>query len=150
MHIFIPLCEKGGIEIIKRYSDEERDLSVDIRLVSMVFENVISNAIKYSFGGGRIEISSKSFSEGLQIDVKDYGCGIPESQGKRIFEKLFRTDNARVIDQDGTGLGLYIVKLILDQVHGRIWFESEEGKGSTFHILIPSDMRQQKGTKRLE
>ena len=84
------------------------------------------------------------------IQCIDTGCGIPEPQKNKIFQKLFRADNARTIDTEGTGLGLYIIKSILDETGGSVKFESAEGKGTTFTISIPlSGMPKKDGSKGL-
>jgi signal transduction histidine kinase len=84
------------------------------------------------------------------ITVTDTGFGIPKAQQDRIFEKLFRADNARINTAEGTGLGLYLVKSILTQTGGKIWFESEENKGTKFFVTIPlSGMQKKEGTKGL-
>ncbi len=76
--------------------------------------------------------------------------GIPESQKDRIFEKLFRADNVREVDAEGTGLGLYLVKAIVMHAGGQIRFESKEGKGTTFYVTLPlSGMSRKEGTKEL-
>ena len=76
--------------------------------------------------------------------------GIPEQQKDHIFSKLFRADNVRQTDSEGTGLGLYIIKQIVDNVGGKIWFESVENQGTTFHVIIPlSGMRKKSGVKKL-
>ena len=69
--------------------------------------------------------------------MADTGVGIPVSQQERIFTRLFRADNVRTQDTEGTGLGLYIVKAIIEKSGGRVWFESEENVGSTFHVELP-------------
>ena len=77
--------------------------------------------------------------------------GIPSNQKEKIFLKLFRADNARESETEGTGLGLYIVKSIIDQSGGCIWFNSEENKGTTFYIVLPlSGMKKKEGTKKLD
>ena len=76
--------------------------------------------------------------------------GIPKIQQKKIFQKLFRADNVRETDTEGTGLGLYIIKSIVDNTGGKIWFESVENKGTSFSFTIPlSGMQSKKGTKAL-
>jgi signal transduction histidine kinase len=84
------------------------------------------------------------------IEVKDTGMGIPKEQQSKIFTKMFRADNVRVLDTDGNGLGLYMVKSILEQAGCRIWFESEEKKGTTFYVAIPlTGMKAKVGTRKL-
>ena len=128
----------------------------------MVLSNLISNAIQYTPEKKSIRVTSEEVKKGNTIDthkmledsliitVSDDGCGVPKNQQEKIFTKFFRADNARIMHTDGTGLGLYIVKSILDHTGGTIWFRSEEKEGTTFYITIPlSGMRQKEGTKSL-
>ncbi|MDO8572094.1 MAG: ATP-binding protein [bacterium] len=138
-------------------------LSVDPKHMSIIFQNILSNAIKYSPSQGVIEINldlrkkgslldekKKASQDVLLFQVTDTGIGIPLAQQERIFKKLFRADNARAHDPDGTGLGLYIVKSIIDLFGGEIWFQSEEGKGTTFYVTIPLEgMVKKAGTRAL-
>jgi len=138
-------------------------ISVDPKLMSMLFENILSNAVKYSLeedsrvhvilekkNPGEFVGNVESVQECIHYQVKDDGMGIPFSQKDRIFSKMFRADNVRSADMEGTGLGLYLVKSIVDHSGGSVWFESEEGKGSTFHILFPlSGMKKKEGKKKL-
>lgn len=122
---------------------------LDKKMVCAVIENLLSNAIKYTPDDGRIdfhlsivksgdEVHGKIIKEdSVFIVVSDTGYGIPKNQQDKIFTKLFRADNVRTKDTDGTGLGLYIVKSIVDQLRGAVWFESEEGRGSTFFVTFP-------------
>ena len=71
------------------------------------------------------------------MSVKDTGYGIPQAQQDKIFQKLFRADNVRKMDVEGTGLGLYIVKEVAKKLGGDIWFESQESLGTTFYVVIP-------------
>lgn len=106
--------------------------------IKLVVENLISNAVKYTTSGGKVEI--RLFKEGssLVFEVKDNGVGIPEEQLKRVFEKFFRSDNAVKYQTEGTGLGLYIAKNIVEQLGGRIWFQSVENVGSIFSFSLPA------------
>jgi signal transduction histidine kinase len=76
--------------------------------------------------------------------------GIPKKQQDKLFSKMFRADNVRKTDTEGTGLGLYIIKSILDNTGGKITYKSEQNKGTEFHVFIPiSGMKKKKGTKEL-
>ena len=100
-----------------------------------VMDNVVGNAIKYSYSSGEIDISIHSEGEQVILKVKDAGPGIPISDQPRIFDKFYRGSN--IPDVEGSGLGLAIVKTIVESHQGRIWVESVEGKGSSFFIVLP-------------
>lgn len=126
-------------------------LNVDAGLMRIVFQNLLSNAVKYTGDGGEIRVILGKENERLLITVSDSGYGIPKAQQSQIFTKLFRADNARELDPSGTGLGLYIVKAIMEKSGGSIRFESEEGKGTTFYGILPlSGSPGRGGTKQLE
>lgn len=126
-------------------------ISADLNIVQMIFQNLFSNAVKYTSVGGRININIKKDGSNILISVADTGYGIPSNVQSKIFTKMFRADNARVKDPDGTGLGLYIIKSTLEKTGGKIWFESVENKGSTFYVTLPLEgMKKKEGTKRLE
>ncbi len=108
--------------------------STDPKLLYMVFQNVLANAVEYTPKGGSINLSVSNVNGKLLIVVKDTGYGIPKNQQDKIFTKFFRADNVREKDTDGTGLGLYIVKSIVENLGGKVWFESVENKGATFFI----------------
>lgn len=115
-------------------------MHADKNLVRMVFQNLLSNAIKYTPDNGAVkcEISLAALvREMIFVAVKDSGIGIPKAEQSRVFEKLHRASNAEALVPDGTGLGLYLVKTILDRVGGGVTFESVEGKGTTFFVSIP-------------
>ncbi len=148
---------------IKLKLDKTPTLNADPDLMNIVFQNLINNAIKYTAAGHSINIKLQNCSPGDKIAhvtcqeqgvlfmVKDEGMGIPGNQQDKIFQKLFRADNARQSDTEGTGLGLYIVKSIVKQSRGEVWFESQENKGTTFFVLMPlSGMPKKEGTKKLE
>lgn len=150
------------LKFIQKISKKIPLMSADPKLFGMVLQNLLSNSVKYTPEKGtvRLEIGvrkkgeiamKKVFGEdSLFVMISDTGMGIPEKQKNMIFLKLFRADNVRAADMEGTGLGLYMVKSILDSSGGEVWFESQEGKGSTFCFSIPlSGMKKKEGTKRL-
>ena len=102
-----------------------------------VILNLLANASRYSPAGGSIVISIVSKNKLVEYAVKDNGIGIPENQKNRIFEKFFRASNAVKTVSEGSGLGLFLVKSLVESWNGRIRFESEEGKGTTFYFTIP-------------
>ncbi len=133
---------------------------LDAKYVRMVVQNLLSNAIKYTPDGGTVQVHVDLVSAGgafggrafqtpvVGLSVEDTGYGIPlEAQG-HIFEKMFRADNVREKIQDGTGLGLYIVKSIVDHAGGSVWFASEENKGTTFYVVLPAAPVSKTGSKR--
>jgi PAS domain S-box-containing protein len=113
-------------------------IPVDHKLLRMVFQNLLSNAVKYTPDDGNVKIFiSLDKDKNILFKVSDTGYGIPKNQQDKMFTKLFRADNVREKDTSGTGLGLYIIKLIVERFGGKIWFESEENKGTTFYITLP-------------
>ncbi len=130
--------------------DEIGKIPLDTQLTRIIIQNLLSNAVKYTPDEGEVSISIEKTEPNLVITVKDNGYGITESQKNKIFQKLFRADNVKVKNTEGTGLGLYIVKAILDASGGQITFTSKENKGSTFIVTIPlTGMVSKEGTKSL-
>lgn len=101
------------------------------------FQNLIDNAIGYTKEGGEISVDLTQGEKEAKFSVKDNGIGITESDKTRIFEQFFRATNSVEAKNVGTGLGLFIVKTVVDGHDGKVWFESEEKKGSTFYISLP-------------
>jgi signal transduction histidine kinase len=110
---------------------------VDIEKIRLVIQNLLENAIKYTKTGGEITVSLKNVENRIQFSIKDTGVGISRDQQDRIFTKFFRAANVVRMETDGSGLGLFIAKNIVEAHGGRIWFESEEGKGTTFYFDLP-------------
>ena len=138
------------LKIVEDFDINSR-INVDPRLVRIIFQNLISNAVKYTPENGKITIEIKLEDPNVRITVADTGYGIPTDQQEKIFSKLFRADNIRALDTEGTGLGLYIIKSILDASGGQIDFTSKENDGTTFNILIPlTGMKEKSGSKKLE
>jgi signal transduction histidine kinase len=132
------------------FSGAPQTYSADPKLIRIVFQNFLSNSVKYTQPEGHIVTEIGTREGSLYIRVTDNGYGIPKTQHGKIFEKLFRADNVRQKDTEGTGLGMYIVKAIIESSGGRIWFESEENKGTTFYVLLPlSGMVKKAGFKGL-
>ena len=109
----------------------------DRQLLRQVVLNLVSNAVKYTPPGGDIAIRMVAGDGELTWSVRDSGIGVPRHAQARLFEKFYRADNVTAIETEGTGLGLHLVRLILERMGGRIWCESEEGKGALFAFAIP-------------
>jgi len=127
-------------KILLEFKKPEKKLSkvmLDVEKMGLAIDNLLDNAIIYGPQGGVVVISLKETEKNLEFSIKDTGIGIPAVQQKRLFTKFFRGTNAVKIDTEGTGLGLFITKNIIEAHGGKIWFESEEGKGTTFYFTLP-------------
>lgn len=105
--------------------------------VGEVITNLLSNAINYTNPGGKVEVTASLSPVELTTTVSDTGIGIPKEAITHLFNKFYRVSNAQQRANKGTGLGLYISKSIIEKLHGRIWVESEVGKGSKFSFTLP-------------
>jgi len=119
-------------------------LETDPILLNVVFQNLFNNVMKYSKEGGEVELRCTKTKSVVKISVRDTGIGIPKKDQSRVFERLFRASNAISVDTDGSGLGLFISKMIIETIGGSISFESEENKGATFTIKFPLKSKRRK------
>lgn len=133
-----------------RIRPEEREINIRLEIpenlsrikgdevsIKEVFNNLLINAIKYTPKGGKIVVSARELDDSVLVEIRDTGIGVPSEDREKIFEDFYRSKNAKEIDKDGTGLGLSIVKQIIEAHNGRIWVESELGKGSSFKFVLP-------------
>jgi two-component system phosphate regulon sensor histidine kinase PhoR len=132
----------GGIVVdsgVKLQSAGAPDALVmaDPDAMNQVFGNLIENSLKYAKDGKRIKVGAKLLASEVQFTVQDFGPGIASEHLERIFERFYRVDKARSRESGGTGLGLAIVKHIVQAHGGKVWVESELGKGSTFYFTLP-------------
>jgi signal transduction histidine kinase len=102
-----------------------------------VLANLIDNAIKYSPGGGRVEVAAEQDGESVRFSVRDEGLGIPIGEQDRIFEKFYRLDPDNRHGVGGSGLGLYICRELVRSMNGRLWVESAPARGATFVFELP-------------
>lgn len=131
-------AKRKSIQIVVKKDEDLPKISVDPQKMRAVFQNLIENSLKYTRAGGEIKIEFHVEDDGkVHITVSDNGIGIPKDQQGNIFNRFFRADNAKTLDPEGSGLGLFIVKTIISRHGGDMTFESEEGKGTIFHITLP-------------
>lgn len=109
----------------------------DPKLFHLIFQNLLSNAIKYTPEKGKIELSMTRKGPNITIKMADSGYGIAKNQQNEIFTKFFRADHGREQNSAGAGLGLYMVKTVVEYLGGSISFESEKNKGTTFFLVLP-------------
>ncbi len=138
------------VSVTVAVDDAIKPVMLDPRIMEIIFLNLISNAVKYSPKGSIVEVSVTLEPNLLAISVTDHGYGIPANAQEKIFTKMFRAQNAIDHEPDGNGLGMYIVKSILDTIGGTIAFVSKEGAGTTFTVRLSKDgMKQRSGSKQL-
>jgi signal transduction histidine kinase len=137
-----PQAQIQKIEFKKVGLESENKIYGDRNKIKNVLENIADNAVKYSKEKGNITFEVKHINNLTQIAIADNGIGVPESQKEDIFKRFFRADNAKRVETNGSGLGLFISKNIIEDHGGRIWFQSEEGKGTTFYITLPTEKNE--------
>ncbi|PJA86993.1 MAG: hypothetical protein CO141_01820, partial [Candidatus Moranbacteria bacterium CG_4_9_14_3_um_filter_42_9] len=137
VHSLVLLAKGKNISIVFKNNSTPVIVVGDVEKLRLAIENLISNAIKYTDGRGKVEVSVRKKNGFVIFNSKDNGVGIPEEQQSQVFNKFFRSDNAVKYQTEGTGLGLYIAKNIIEQSGGKIWFRSREGVGSIFSFSLP-------------
>lgn len=132
-----PEIHRKGIAFTERYEVGDQMFMADPKMLGIIVQNILGNAINYTPSGGSIVLDLKKEDGELKLIISDTGIGIPKVDQGRIYEKFYRSDNVKQINPSGMGLGLYIVKEIIEQSGGNISFLSEEGKGTTFWVTYP-------------
>ncbi|KKS73237.1 MAG: Integral membrane sensor signal transduction histidine kinase, partial [Parcubacteria group bacterium GW2011_GWF2_42_7] len=133
-----PVASRRNISI--KYKNRFADLPhvyTDPETMRVVLQNLLENAIKYTIEGGKIEIDVSRKGEYLLVSISDNGIGIPEDQVKNVFTRFFRASNAVKKETDGSGLGLYITKTMVEKNGGKIWFNTVLNKGTNFYFTVP-------------
>lgn len=131
-------AKKRKVTVVKSFHNDLPPVMLDISLIRYLLYNLISNAIKYSSEGGEVLVFLSHTEDNMLLaQITDYGIGIPKAEQKNIFQKFYRVENAVRHSPDGTGLGLHLCRIIARKSGGDIWFESIEGKGTTFWFTVP-------------
>lgn len=142
--------QEKHMDVKEEFSDGPLMMKGDRRLLRIVLQNLLSNGIRYSREGSTVGIEVEERDEqGWLMRISDAGYGIPPEEQGKIFTKLFRASNAQEISADGNGLGLYIVKSIVEGAGGRIWFESVPGATTFFVSFQKFGMRPRIGDREL-
>jgi ligand-binding sensor domain-containing protein/signal transduction histidine kinase len=134
----ISIAKKKNIEIINNVNGKEISLMADKNMLSLVFRNLLTNAVKFSNPGCKIWIDAESNSDEIIFKIKDEGIGIPKEKTASLFNLESNTTQSGTSGEKGTGLGLILSKEFVEMHKGKIWVESEPGKGSTFYFSVPT------------
>jgi len=134
---FEPFARASNIKINFNFEKNLPLAFVDPDQMKQVVENLLDNAIRYIKKGGKIDISLSKRNSFFYFEIKDNGIGIPQEDQKYIFQKFFRSKNVLKYQTQGSGLGLFIVKSIIERSGGKIGFKSQEGQGTTFWFTLP-------------
>ncbi|MEQ1659421.1 MAG: ATP-binding protein, partial [Hylemonella sp.] len=110
---------------------------VDPARLQQVLSNYLSNAAKFSPQGSQVDVAVRQQGDTVRVEVRDRGPGIPEEFKQRIFQKFSQADSSDTRQKGGTGLGLAISKELMEQMGGRVGFESQPGRGACFHCELP-------------
>jgi signal transduction histidine kinase/putative methionine-R-sulfoxide reductase with GAF domain len=132
------LAEEKGQSLTTEIKPWVPAVGGDAQLLRQAILNLVSNAIKYTPAGGKIHIRIQRDGEQMLWSVEDTGIGIPKADLDNLFDKFYRAGNVLAVETEGTGLGLYLVRLIVDRFGGKVWCESTEGAGSKFLFVLPA------------
>ena len=132
-----PLIDRMGHRLVEDIPEGQVSVHADARYAHEALVNLLSNAAKYTPEGGTVTVRLETGERVARWSVQDTGIGIPGASQEQLFSKFFRASNAAALETEGTGLGLYMVKLIVSRMNGRVWCESEQDAGSTFIVELP-------------
>lgn len=139
----VDFAKQKNIEVIFDTDIEEKIISFDLDKMERIILNILSNSIKFTKEHGKIEIYIRESNEMLEIEISDDGIGIPQNKLNSIFERFKQVENNTIRSGEGSGIGLYLVKSLVDMHGGHIDVESELGLGTTFKISIPVELEEE-------
>jgi len=140
----VPVAKEYNVKIyMEPPAESPLEAEIDAEKFGLAISNLLENAIKYNVPNGQAVVSLNRQPDApfLQVNIADTGLGIPPEAMDKLFSKFFRAENALTKETTGSGLGLYIVKNIINRHGGQVWAESEIGRGSVFHFTLPTDPR---------
>ncbi len=132
-----PMAQQTGIKIVTRYRGDPETIYADARLLSQAVEHLLSNAIKFSPKGSEVLIQVEDIGPAVQAEIIDHGIGIPVEEQDKIWRRFYQIDGSMTRQFGGTGLGLAVVKQVIEKHGGRVWVRSEPGNGSHFGFILP-------------
>ena len=135
------LCDKKELKVVFEDCPAELTVKTDKNALRNIVQNIIGNAIEYTPQRGKITVAIQKKDDGFIIKVNDTGIGIPKAEQAHVFQKFVRASNAKLLKANGTGIGLYIAERAANLLGGKIWFESEENRGSTFYVELPLEFK---------
>jgi two-component system, OmpR family, phosphate regulon sensor histidine kinase PhoR len=135
--MLVPQLRDKKIELVQDIAPDLKPVFVDASQIERVFVNLANNAIKFTPAGGKITIKASDAGEFIQVDISDTGIGIAENDLEKIFEEFYRVSNPINETVQGTGLGLSLVKRIIEAHKGKIWVKSKVNSGTTFSFTVP-------------
>lgn len=139
----VVIGERKGTLVFQKPRRILPKVSTDATLIRQILHNLIANSLQYSpMKHPRIVVRLEYSDDSFLMSVQDNGVGILEQDQSRVFEKFFRTESGRKLHSEGSGLGLYTIKMIVNTLGGEVWLESKVGKGTTFYIRMPLKQRR--------
>lgn len=139
----VDFAKQKNIEVVFDTDIEEKIISFDLDKMERIILNILSNSIKFTKENGRIDIYIRESNQMLEIEISDDGIGIPSNKLNSIFERFRQVENNSIRRGEGSGIGLYLVKSLVDMHGGYIDVESELGVGTTFKINIPAELKKE-------
>lgn len=136
-----PASRNRKVRLVNAFKDHKAVyVQSDPQALRSILESLVSNAINYSAEGNEVIVNATEEPSAVVFSVSDTGIGIPKEEQKKIFERFYRSSNAKEFKTEGTGLGLYTAFLLAQKIGGQVYFESEENKGTTFSLRIPKKL----------
>ena len=136
------IAETNGVVVEADLPDEDVLIQADREKVRVVLDNLISNAVRFTPDGGKVRVTVCRRGDEVEFSVADTGIGIPSVELERIFERFYQVEDHMIRRHGGMGLGLSIVKGLVELHGGRVWGESVSGQGSRFVVVLPASVSE--------